>query len=131
VGKRYLKNKKMKKENYLREILTNKNCFDGAFFDFEIDHSRLTKQMGLIFLVILDGKFKSVIQIQEEILNRFYKRCAQTSISAILRDFRKTKWGEHTVNTRRVKDTGLFEYQFIFNSDPVIKEGSGQLKLVI
>ena len=109
----------MEKENYLREILTNKNYFDGDFFDFEIDHSRLTKQMGFIFLVILDGRFKSVIKIQEEILDRFYKQCAQTSISAILRDFRKQKWGEHTVNTRRVKETGLFEYQFVFNPNAV------------
>lgn len=119
-----------KESDYLRKILTNKISFDGHCFSWELDHARLTKQMSLIFLVIRDGIFRSVQQIQWDLSVKYNKQCAQTSISAILRDFRKQKWGEHTVNTRRVKETGLFEYQFIFNKDFTM-EGSGQLELEI
>ena len=121
-----------KQDNYLMEILTNEISFDGPCFDWELDHSRLTTLMALIFLEIRDGIFRTVEQIQWDITIKYNKRCSQTSISAILRHFRKEKYGGHTVNTRRVKETGLFKYQFVFNIDfETITDDSGQVKMGI
>lgn len=119
-----------KQDNYLMEILTNEISFDGPCFDWKLDHTRLTTLMALIFLEIRDGIFKTVEQIQWDITVNHRRRCSQTSISAILRHFRKEKYGSHTVNTKRIKETGLFKYQFVFNKD-FIMEGSEQLKLEI
>lgn len=118
-----------KKDSYIKQILTNKNMFDGGCFNWDLDHSRLTTQMAYVFLVIMNGEYTTVEKIQSEISAKFGCRGAQTSISALLRDFRKKKWGEHTVNTRRVGNSGLYEYQFVFNPDAVVMEEEIQLKL--
>ena len=122
-----------KQDNYLMEILTNEISFDGPCFDWELDHSRLTTLMALVFVVIKNGvRWYTVERIQFEIRSKYQKKCSQTSVSAILRHFRKEKYGSHTVNTRRVKKTGLFEYQFIFNKGfETITDDSGQVKMGI
>ena len=120
------------KNNYLQEILTNKIPFDGHFFNWKLDHARLTSQMALIFLVIKDGKFRTVQEIQERIWKVFFRQCSQTSISAILRHFRKSKYGSHIVHTRQVAESGLFEYRFEFNDKKeTFTEDSGQIKMMI
>lgn len=112
--------------NYLQEILTNKIPFDGTHFDWKLDHARLTTQMALIFLVIKDGKFRTVQEIQGRIWKVFFRQCSQTSISAVLRHFRKPKYGSHIVHTRRVAESGLFEYRFEFNKGQgTMTEGNG------
>jgi len=45
-----------------------------------------------------------------------YDQASEGGVSARLRDFRKEKFGSHTVNRRRKAGGGTFEYQLIVNN---------------
>lgn len=92
--------------------------FDGDTFEPEKDAARLGKQLRSVFDVMKDGEWRSLGTIANAIQyatasgGSFEKgiRASEASISARLRDFRKAKFGGHTVERRRVNG-GLFEYR--------------------
>ena len=84
---------------------------DGDTYDAALDRVRLNGQNFKVYMLMRDGLWRRLSQIAWAI------HAAEASISARLRDLRKVKFGEHTVNRRRVTTTGLWEYQLIRN-DP-------------
>lgn len=90
------------------------NDFEGDSYIAEIDKERLTKQSDKIWMVMLDGKWHTLQDIENQ------TQAPQASISSCLRNFRKKKWGSHTVDKRRVDDLkGTFEYKLTVNPEGV------------
>lgn len=76
----------------------------GDTFLFERDHERLAKQHSDVFKVISDGKWHTLQELTTKTGH------PTPSISARLRDFRKTQFGGYTIE-RRYLSKGLFEYR--------------------
>lgn len=85
---------------------TPNGAFDGDTYKPELDYSRLNGQMALVFSLMRDGQWRTLAQIAEAVHG------TEATVSARLRDFRKSKYGAHTVNRRYVKN-GLFEYRLL------------------
>lgn len=89
------------------------NIFDGILNN-KYDSIRLGKQARIIFGLMSDRHWRTLHQIH--ILTGY----PTTSISAQLRNFRKEKFGSHTVRSRRTtKEGGTYEYQLIINQETV------------
>lgn len=83
--------------------------FDGDTFDPEEDGERLTRQLAAVRTLMLDGRWRTFVQIQEII-----GMGTEAAISARLRDLRKPKFGAYEVLRRRVPGTkGLHEYRVV------------------
>jgi len=97
--------------------------FDGATFDPRLDGLRLTRELGAVVLVMRDGNWRTLEEIQEVIIvggGQFYP---VQSISARLRDCRKERFGRHTVDRRRRGSPykGLFEYRLLIRRRRIIQ----------
>lgn len=81
--------------------------FDGADYDHQHDAARLTGQIRAVYDFIRDGKWHSLGEIAES------TREPEASVSAQLRNLRKTRFGGHTILRRRRGEPrhGLFEYR--------------------
>ena len=80
--------------------------FDGAGYEPSRDKERLTNQKEVIFALMKDGWWRTLRQIAE--VTGF----PEASISAQLRNYRKPKFGGHTVERKHIKN-GLHEYKLI------------------
>lgn len=85
--------------------------FDGADYDHARDSVRLTGATKRIFDLMKDGEFRTLAKIA--------RLCgsSENSASAILRHFRKPRFGSHTVNKEYIAD-GLYKYQLVVNTEP-------------
>jgi hypothetical protein len=85
--------------------------FDGIALT-AADQLRLGKQAQEIFALMCDAEWRTLHEIREATGH------PTTSISAQLRNFRKDRFGAHTVNRRRRPSNpegGTYEYQLITN----------------
>jgi len=80
--------------------------FDGADYVPPRDDPRLSVQYWRIFVLMRDGRWRSLSEIARVTGD------PPASISAQLRHMRKRRFGAHTVNRRYLGD-GLYEYQLI------------------
>ena len=94
----------------------NQSClnFDGETFVPELDGKRISRQFDYVFDLMKDGKWRTLKQIQLALLKQGVF-ATEAGISARLRDFRKKRYGEHTVNRMRTGDpkSGKFTYQLL------------------
>ena len=83
--------------------------FDGDTYVAEHDLARLTGQILRIYDAMRDGVYRTLPEIEA------LTGDGQASISAQLRNLRKTRFGGHTVNKRArgERSRGLFEYQLV------------------
>lgn len=82
--------------------------FSGDTYDPQLDRTRLLSQLRKVATLMSDGKWRTLGGI-ENLLGY-----PQASISARLRDLRKIRFGEHTVERRRVPEgKGLHEYRVL------------------
>jgi len=81
--------------------------FDGDTFNKELDAPRLTTQFGRVKALMLDGKWRTLSEIQDVVGG------TEASVSARLRDLRKVKFGEYVVDRQRRGEPsdGFFEYK--------------------
>lgn len=88
------------------------DLFDGKTFEHEHDIIRLKGQLARVYNCMRDGRWRTLGEIRAHIQSG-----SEAGISARLRDLRKEKWGQQTVNRRRRGDpkSGTFEYQVIIN----------------
>lgn len=89
-----------------------KPVFDGSDIIDEKDTVRLTGQMKRIFKFMFDGRWHTLPEISEVTGDM------TSSISAQLRNLRKSKFGSHTIEkqSKGDRENGLFKYQLIPNS---------------
>ena len=83
--------------------------FNGAVYDPALDDKRLTKQMGKVYGLMIDGQWRTLLEISQ------YIREPEASISAQLRHLRKPRFGSYILNKRPrgTREHGLFEYQLL------------------
>lgn len=83
---------------------------DGITFDPDRDLARLNTQAGVVFRLMCDGIWRTPDQM--ETVTGFN----WSSINARLRDFRKPRFGNHSVERRSV-GKGLHEYRLLVNRE--------------
>ena len=83
--------------------LDEATLFDGPCLTDE-DHSRLGAQLGKVRVLMADGHWRTLQQIADA------THAPPASVSARLRDLRKSKFGGHNIE-RRNCGNGLFEYR--------------------
>ena len=90
---------------------------DGSTYERPLDLARLNKQARIVWDVMCLGSWWTL----EELADR--TGAPEASISARLRDFRKDRFGGHTVERRRVgkKGSGRFEYRLLRHGKPPIR----------
>ena len=82
--------------------------FDGATYDPAEDKIRLNRQCYVVWAAMCRGGWFTLEQLET------LTHEPQASISARLRDFRKPRFGGHTILRRRVEgEKGLHEYMLI------------------
>ena len=82
--------------------------FDGQTYDHKQDSPRLTTQYRAVFSLMLDGVWRTLREISDA------TGFPEASVSARLRDMRKKRFGEHTVNHRRREEgRGTWEYRVV------------------
>jgi hypothetical protein len=93
--------------------------FDGSTYIPEWDEKRLKSLLGRVFLLMRDGQWRTLTEIQLAVGG------SQPGISARLRDFRKDKFGGHQVDRQRFgnPEDGVFEYRL------VVREPDPQMNL--
>ena len=81
--------------------------FDGAVYDPQFDEARLEKQLGRVWSVVQDGRWRTLREIAQQTHD------PEASISAQLRHLRKTRFGGYTIDKRNRGDRsrGLYEYR--------------------
>lgn len=78
--------------------------FDGETYERARDHDRLAAQLAQVRGLMLDGDWRTLAEISLSV------GAPEASVSARLRDLRKKKFGEYTVE-RRYRGAGLYEYR--------------------
>lgn len=89
--------------------------FDGVTYERAKDHARLTSQLVRVYGCMRDGQWRTLDEIARSIND------PAASISARLRDLRKSKFGGYTVQRRR-RTQGLFEYRLALGQIDWIKQ---------
>lgn len=87
--------------------MTDGADFDGETFDRDSDRARLTKQLDRVRALMLDGAWRTLAELASGI------GAPEASISARLRDLRKSKFGAFEVDRqhRGASSAGLYEYR--------------------
>ena len=85
--------------------------FDGDTYEPEIDHDRLSTQLQAVKMLMADGEWRTLDEINLVVPG------SVAGISARLRDLRKDKFGGYIVERRRshIAIAGLFEYRLAVN----------------
>jgi hypothetical protein len=87
--------------------------FDGVTFDHDLDHPRLTGQLARVFRILSGGEWWTIPGIERATAARGFHDSPQ-AISARIRDLRKEKFGGFTVEHRRIRRSGLWEYRIVW-----------------
>ena len=84
---------------------------DGFTYSAKDDKKRLKSQFSKVKRLMRDGKWRTLTEIQQAVGG------SEPSISARLRDLRKSRHGTNLVDKRRrgVPETGLYEYRLTVN----------------
>jgi hypothetical protein len=84
------------------------SAFGGKTYEPSRDFERLKGQLGRVFLLMQDGRWRTLAMIRKQTGGHD----TEAAISARLRDFRKQEFGGHTVE-RHSCGGGLFQYRLI------------------
>jgi hypothetical protein len=85
--------------------------FDGSTYDPHYDQQRLSTQLERVRTLMFDRQWRTLDEISGKTGD------PPSSVSARLRDLRKSKFGSHTVERQPHGDrhAGLFEYRVVIN----------------
>ena len=81
-------------------------AFDGDTYDSDRDFTRLDTQMGRVYRLMTDGKWRTLSEIAN------HTGGSEAAVSARLRDFRKEKYGSMLVERVHVSE-GLYRYRLV------------------
>lgn len=99
--------------------------YNGATYDPQFDDKRLDKQIGRVFALMIDGRWRTLNEISK------LTGDPESSISAQLRHLRKPRFGSYSVNrrSRGLREHGLFEYQLMPPGQTYDENGQSILNL--
>ena len=78
--------------------------FDGSTFEPDRDQSRLQVQLSAVRRVMFDGRWHTLSEISKIV------GAPESSVSARLRDLRKAKFGQYTIDRAHISG-GLWQYR--------------------
>ena len=83
--------------------------FSGAEYDAKFDKARLVTQMQKIYMLVSDRKWRTLQEISE------LTGEPHSSVSAQLRNLRKSEFGSHIIDkqVRGDRSKGLYEYKLV------------------
>jgi hypothetical protein len=81
-------------------------AFDGSTYEPDRDHARLKGQLGRVYILMLDGRWRTLGEIAAAVAG------SEAAVSARLRDLRKAKYGSHLIE-RRHHHRGLHSYRLV------------------
>lgn len=81
--------------------------FGGSTYDPELDQYRLGTQLQDVWAYIQDEEWHDPEEMEKALGHRW------ASISARLRDFRKSKFGGHDIERERIADGGSWRYRLV------------------
>ncbi len=89
--------------------------FDGDTYNHRRDQRRLDSAFVTVFRLMRDGRWRSLKDIMIATCFRF----SEVNVSSRLRDYRKEKFGSHTVDTRIVIIDGrpVYQYRLTINTE--------------
>jgi len=87
--------------------LSEHYAFDGSTYEPQSDYSRLTGQLARVRAFMADGKWWGLATLA------IAAGGTEASVSARLRDLRKSKYGSHIIDRRRIGTSGLFQYRMV------------------
>lgn len=100
-----------------REAVPNR-LYDGDTLHHDTDHKRLRAQHAAVFKAMAGEAWLTLAELETA------TSYPQASVSARLRDFRKEKFGGHTVLRRRRRNAGgTWEYCLLLNSEQSAEKG--------
>lgn len=81
--------------------------FDGETYDKALDQPRLGRQVLAVLALMRDGRWRTLREIADAV------EAPEASVSARLRDLRKARFGQYTIDRRRPGEPskGLWEYR--------------------
>ena len=92
--------------------------FDGHTYDPKLDQKRLSTQYMAVWNIMIDGQWHTESEIRTITNNP-----AGSGVTARFRDFRKKRFGAHTVERERVPGKrGLHKYKLTPRPRPIIKD---------
>ncbi len=83
-------------------------AFDGETYEPQRDYGRLSGQLLRVYQLMKDGEWRTLYQVAMEVGG------SEPAVSARLRDFRKEKYGSHSVDREHLYG-GLYRYRLILN----------------
>ena len=83
--------------------------FYGSDYDPELDRKRLSGQMLRVFEYMRNEKWMTLYEISSSINE------PESSVSAQMRNLRKDRNGNHTIEKQRRGQSGTWEYKLIVN----------------
>lgn len=97
--------------------------YNGPSYDPQFDEDRLDKQLGRVFALMIDGKWRTLNEISRNTGD------PESSVSAQLRHLRKDRFGSYVVNRRPrgIREIGLWEYQLLKPPKKFDENGQGVL----
>jgi hypothetical protein len=95
--------------DFRSRLLRGAPHFNGATYKPQHDQRRLTGQIERVYLLMTDGVWRTLSEIE------VCTGDASASISAQLRNLRKARFGSHQIEKRARGDRahGLFEYRMV------------------
>ena len=95
-----------------KDLFETKEDWVGKVYDYKFDFTRLKKQRERVWAVMISHDWVTLSEIASKTGD------PEASISASLRDFRKEKYGFHTVmkRPRGARQRGLWEYKLVENT---------------
>lgn len=83
--------------------------FNGPYYDPAYDQNRLTKQIGRVYQLMSDGKWRTLREIADGTGD------PEASVSAQLRHLRKQRFGSYEIDlrSRGNRSDGLWEYKLL------------------
>ena len=90
----------------LSAALIGDEYFDGATYSPARDQLRLSNQLELVRNVLSDRQWHTLADIADAVNG------SQAGVSARLRDLRKARFGQHTIDRQYVAD-GVWRYRLV------------------
>jgi hypothetical protein len=95
-------------DGHTPSLFDTSSRFNGPVYDPALDDDRLRRQIGRVFDLMLDGRWRSLQEIADATCD------PHASISAQLRHLRKPRFGGHAVEKRRRSILGgTWEYRLL------------------
>lgn len=86
--------------------------FDGAVYDPALDDDRLRRQLGRVWDLMRDGRWRTLYEIASSTGD------PETSTSAQLRHLRKPRFGAYAIEKRRRTALGgTWEYRLVLDAE--------------